>query len=71
VLYRHLALLTVFTTSSLFFVMAACTLLRVHLFIWTVFSPKYLYSMAWSIGQHLCINMGVGSALYWLGKRYA
>jgi len=70
ILHQHLALLTVFVTSSLFFVMAACTLLRVHLFIWTVFSPKYLYSMAWSIGQHLCINMGFGSLLYWLGTQY-
>jgi ethanolaminephosphotransferase len=68
---QHLSLLTVFVTSSLVFVMAACTLLRTHLFIWTVFSPKYLYSMAWSLGQHLVINMGFGSLLYWLGKQYA
>lgn len=67
---QHLALLTVFVTSSLVFVMAACTFLRTHLFIWTVFSPKYLYSMAWSLGQHLCINMGFGSLLYWLGTAY-
>jgi ethanolamine phosphate transferase 2 subunit G len=67
---QHLALLTVFVTSSLFFVMAACTLLRTHLFIWTVFSPKYLYSMAWSIGQHLGINVGFGSLLFWLNKKY-
>jgi ethanolaminephosphotransferase len=69
-LSRHIALLTLFITSSLFFVMAACTLLRTHLFIWTVFSPKYLYSMAWSLGQHLAINVGFGSLLYWLGKKY-
>jgi ethanolaminephosphotransferase len=69
-LERHLALLTVFMTSSLLFVMGACTMLRTHLFIWTVFSPKYLYSMAWSLGQHLCINMGAGSLLYWLGTKY-
>jgi ethanolaminephosphotransferase len=67
ILSQHLALLTVFVTSSLFFVMAACTMLRTHLFIWTVFSPKYLYSMAWSLGQHLCINVAFGSLLYWLG----
>ncbi|KAF4634614.1 hypothetical protein G7Y89_g3507 [Cudoniella acicularis] len=69
-LHQHLALLTVFITASLFFVMAACTLLRTHLFIWTVFSPKYLYSMAWSMGQHLVINVGFGSVLYWLGLKY-
>ena len=69
-LRQHLAMLTVFVTASLFFVMAACTLLRTHLFIWTVFSPKYLYSMAWSLGQHICINMGFGSLLFWLGTKY-
>lgn len=70
VFQRHLSLLTVFVTSSLFFVMAACTLLRTHLFIWTVFSPKYLYSMTWSMGQHLGVNVGFGSLLFWLGTKY-
>jgi ethanolamine phosphate transferase 2 subunit G len=67
---QHLAMLTVFVTAALVFVMAACTLLRTHLFIWTVFSPKYLYGMAWSLGQHLCVNLGFGSLLYWLGTKY-
>lgn len=66
---QHLALMTVFVTVSLFFVMAACTMLRTHLFIWTVFSPKYLYSMAWSLGQHLGINVGIGGLLFWAGSR--
>jgi ethanolamine phosphate transferase 2 subunit G len=70
ILFQHLALLTVFVTCALFFVMAACTVLRTHLFIWTVFSPKYLYSMAWSLGQHLVVNVGFGSALFWLGTKY-
>ncbi|KAI5919975.1 GPI ethanolamine phosphate transferase [Camillea tinctor] len=63
----HMALLTAFVALSLGFVMAACTALRTHLFIWTVFSPKYLYSMAWSLGQHLVVNVGLGGLLYWLG----
>ncbi len=63
----HLALQTLFTATSLVFVMAACTALRTHLFIWTVFSPKYLYSMAWTIGQHLGINVLVAGAIYWIG----
>jgi ethanolaminephosphotransferase len=71
ILFPHLALITVFVSSSLFFVMGACTILRTHLFIWTVFSPKYLYSMAWGLGQHLGINIGLGSLLFWLGTRYA
>ncbi|KAI0005693.1 alkaline phosphatase-like protein [Xylariaceae sp. FL0662B] len=61
---QHAAALTVFVNVSLGFVMAACTVLRTHLFIWTVFSPKYLYSMAWSLGQHLIVNIGLGGLLY-------
>ena len=64
---RHVTLLTAFTTASVAFVMAACTALRTHLFIWTVFSPKYLYCMAWSLGQHLVVNIALGGLLYWLG----
>ena len=62
---RHLSLLSTFVSSSLLSVMLACTALRAHLFIWTVFSPKYLYSIAWSMGQHLCISFGYGSLLVW------
>lgn len=65
----HIAILTAFAASSVAFVMAACTALRTHLFIWTVFSPKYLYCMAWSLGQHLLINIGLGGLLFWLGAR--
>lgn len=68
-LQSHIALLTLFVATSLGFVMVACTALRTHLFIWTVFSPKYLYSMAWSIGQHLGVNVCIGGLLYWLGSR--
>ncbi|PNY29776.1 GPI ethanolamine phosphate transferase 2 [Tolypocladium capitatum] len=67
---HHLALLTVFATSSVASVMVACTALRTHLFIWTVFSPKYLYSMAWGLGQHLVINVGLGSLLFWFGAQW-
>ena len=36
----HFALLTLFTSVSTLAMMLACMLLREHLFIWTVFSPK-------------------------------
>lgn len=65
---RHLSLLSAFFSSSTLFVMLACTALRTHLFIWTVFSPKYLYNMAWSMGEHLCIGIGYGSLLFWVGS---
>lgn len=67
-LFIHIATSTIFTALSLVAVMAACTALRTHLFIWTVFSPKYLYSMAWSMAYHLGINVGLFSALWWAGR---
>lgn len=60
----YIASMTSFIAFGLIAVMAACTALRTHLFIWTVFSPKYLYSIAWSIGWHLVINVLFGSLLY-------
>ncbi|CAG8258428.1 unnamed protein product [Penicillium salamii] len=51
------ALLTFHVAMSTVSVMAACTALRTHLFIWTVFSPKYLYSMAWAIPNHVAVNL--------------
>ncbi|KAA8563673.1 hypothetical protein MFRU_052g00500 [Monilinia fructicola] len=64
----HITLLTIFTASSLTATMMACTLLRTHLFIWTVFSPKFLYTMAWSAGMHLGGNLLIGGGLWALGR---
>jgi ethanolaminephosphotransferase len=64
----YITAMTSFVAASLIAVMAACTALRTHLFIWTVFSPKYLYVMAWAAGWHLGINVGLGSLLWWLGR---
>ncbi|EME82316.1 uncharacterized protein MYCFIDRAFT_139082 [Pseudocercospora fijiensis CIRAD86] len=59
----YVAHITAFEAAALLAVMAACTALRTHLFIWTVFSPKFLYAMAWSVGWHGIVNIGVGSGL--------
>jgi ethanolaminephosphotransferase len=64
----YIASMTCFIACGLIAVMAACTALRTHLFIWTVFSPKYLYSMAWSIGWHLVINVTFGGLLHSLRR---
>ena len=53
----HISLLTFHVTMAMLSVMAACTTLRTHLFIWTVFSPKYLYTMAWATINHIAINI--------------
>ena len=65
---QHISLLTLFSATSVVSTMLACTALRTHLFIWTVFSPKYLYSMAWSIGQHSCINIVYGTLMFWIAS---
>ncbi|QVM06082.1 major facilitator super transporter protein [Coccidioides posadasii str. Silveira] len=59
----HLQLWTLFTATSLLAVMVACTVLRAHLFIWTVFSPKFLYSAAWALGHHVVVNILFGEGL--------
>ncbi|KAK3676323.1 major facilitator super transporter protein [Recurvomyces mirabilis] len=64
----YVSCMTAFVAAGLLAVMTACTLLRTHLFIWTVFSPKYLYAMAWCIGWHLLVNIGFGGALRGLGS---
>lgn len=64
---RHVALMTLFAGVMLVSVMAACTALRTHLFIWTVFSPKYLFAMAWGVAWHAGITMGVGGVVWWMG----
>lgn len=68
VFIRHASLCTLFMAAGLGSVMAACTALRSHLFIWTVFSPKYLYSMAWTLGSHLVVNLVFGGLLFCLGR---
>jgi ethanolaminephosphotransferase len=56
----------VFASVHTLSVMVACMVLREHLFIWTVFSPKYLYTAAWVVGQHVVVNkLGVGALLRW------
>ncbi|KAF6843302.1 gpi ethanolamine phosphate transferase 2 [Colletotrichum musicola] len=68
VFLQHIGHLTLFTTFSVLFVMIACEVLRTHLFVWTVFSPKYLYCIAWGIGQHLVTNIAIAGLLYRLGS---
>lgn len=57
---EHITLLTLFMAISSLGTMVACCMLRTHLFIWTVFSPKYLYMVAWLIGWHFMCNIVLG-----------
>lgn len=65
---EHVALLTLWTAVSTVGVMAACAALRQHLFIWTVFSPKFLFAIAWGICWHFGVVVGLGSVLWGLGR---
>jgi ethanolaminephosphotransferase len=64
IFFTHATVLTLFTSTSLLAVMVACTVLRTHLFIWTVFSPKYLFAMSWTMAFHLIMSLGVGGGLW-------
>ncbi|KAI8875206.1 hypothetical protein K501DRAFT_289468, partial [Backusella circina FSU 941] len=48
-------------SSVLLFLSISVTILREHLFIWTVFSPKYLYQVAWNCLFHWFFQVCVGS----------
>jgi len=65
---HHVALLTLWVSVSTASVMVACTVLRTHLFIWTVFSPKYLFAMAWGIAFHFGGVLGLGGLLWGVGR---
>ncbi|KAK9460790.1 alkaline-phosphatase-like protein [Lipomyces oligophaga] len=53
---NYLTVIHAFSSVSLLSVMVACTVLRTHLFIWTVFSPKLLYTAAWFVLQQGAID---------------
>lgn len=53
----------VFFGGALAGIMGACIVLKDHLFIWTVFSPKLLYTAAWVVLQHCIIDVALCVAL--------
>jgi len=63
----HTTHLTLFLSSATLATMLACAALRTHLFVWTVFSPKFLYAVAWLVGWHVLFNLGVGGGLVAMG----
>lgn len=46
-----------FFSGALVGIMGACIMLKDHLFIWTVFSPKLLYGGAWVAGMHCLVDV--------------
>jgi ethanolamine phosphate transferase 2 subunit G len=49
------------------FLVGACILLRTHLFIWTVFSPKFLFQAVWIGILHIVTELGFGSIVWLMG----
>ena len=41
---------------GLVFLVGACIVLRTHLFIWTVFSPKFLFQAVWMGLAHIFVE---------------
>lgn len=60
-------LLSLWMCIEVLAVMAASVIHRQHLFVWTVFSPKFLYMAAWVICWHLAANIGFAGILAWAG----
>lgn len=59
-------LLTQWISLEVVAVMLACCIHRQHLFVWTVFSPKYLYMGAWVVCWHLAVNVVAAGVLAWV-----
>lgn len=49
------------------FLVTACIILRTHLFIWTVFSPKFLFQAAWIVLAHIFVQGVVGGLVWQIG----
>ncbi|CAG8765584.1 25240_t:CDS:10 [Dentiscutata erythropus] len=58
---------TTFHSLVLFIISIAVTILRSHLFIWTVFSPKYLYQIVWYTLFLVGVEIIVGGIMWIVG----
>ncbi|CAG8674729.1 1537_t:CDS:2, partial [Dentiscutata heterogama] len=58
---------TTFHSLVLFIISIAVTILRSHLFIWTVFSPKYLYQIVWYTLYLVGVEIIVGGVMWIVG----
>ena len=61
-LYDRIVFNLSFYSISGLLLMLSCYNLRFHLFIWTVFSPKLLYFLAW-LGCNLLIDLGLSAII--------
>ncbi|KAK9480900.1 alkaline-phosphatase-like protein [Lipomyces japonicus] len=59
----YLPIIYAYHSLSLLTILVSCFVLRSHLFIWTVFSPKLLYAAAWFVCQQIVVDTGLGVAI--------
>ena len=64
---RHTGLLTLWVGTATGAGMVACAVLRSHLFVWTVFSPKFLFGAAWAVAWWLGVGVGVSAGIWGVG----
>lgn len=57
---QRLALAAVYSIAGVC-LMSSCIVLRFHLFIWTVFSPKLLYYLSWLLLSNFMVDLGLGT----------
>jgi ethanolaminephosphotransferase len=61
--FSHLVIQSTLFSVALALLSISVTVLREHLFIWTVFSPKYLYQIAWICLYHWLLQVVIGTAV--------
>ncbi|KAF9905265.1 major facilitator super transporter protein [Linnemannia zychae] len=62
---EHLVLTSAFFGMTLYALSIAAIVLRHHLFIWTVFSPKVLYQFAWTVLFQALVQVVVIGGAMW------
>jgi ethanolaminephosphotransferase len=64
----YLSTMSAFMASGVLIVMVLCTVKREESTVWTIWGPKYLYSVFWVLEWHLVVSLGLSSVLRALGK---
>ncbi|KAF9915226.1 major facilitator super transporter protein [Lobosporangium transversale] len=61
----HLIFTSIFFGLTLYALSIAAIVLRHHLFIWTVFSPKVLYQFAWTVLYQIVVQVLIVGCIIW------
>jgi ethanolaminephosphotransferase len=64
----YLSTLSAFMAAGALIVMVLCVVKREDSTVWTLWGPKYLYSVFWVLEWHLIVSVGLSSVLRALGS---